>query len=293
MNKNNNLIIPFTICDDFVRGRIIKLDSELSEIISQNNYPEPVNRVLAEMLLISAMLGSQFKEEIILSIQLQDSEFLKYVIVDYRSPGLVRGYAQLDNQVDYTKVKYTDLIRDSILSVTIDRKLTNSQRYQGIIKIEADSLAKAMEEYFFQSEQIKTSIKLSFGNLLIPGKKKLFCGGGIMIQQMPDDVDQQHWQEAQIFFNTIYEDELIDPEILVEKLLYSLYHELGVKIFDYIAIEHKCNCSREKAENIILSIGKDEAMNSLIRDVIEIDCQFCNKSQKFTIEDIENLYNKE
>lgn len=286
----NNLVIPFTICNDFIRGRFIKLDTELNEILIQNNYPEPINRILAEMLLITAMLGTQFKEDIILSIQLQNKNLFKYIIVDFQSPNHIRGYAQLNTEINYENKAYENLIKDSILSVTIDKKIYSNQRYQGIVEVKENSLSKAVEDYFYQSEQIKTSIKLSFGNYIIPGKEKVFCGGGILIQQMPDDIENTHWNEAQIYLNTVRDHELIDPNLTPEKFLYSLYHEVGIKIYDYIPITYKCRCSKEKAEEILTSLGKDEALSIIVNDSVEISCQFCNKAQKFTAKDIEKLF---
>ena len=239
---------------------------------------------------MAAIIGSQFKEEIILSIQLQNSDYLKYIIVDYQSPSSIRGYAQLNDEINYKNKTYPDLIKNTLLSVTIDRQSTHNQRYQGIVEVTEDNLSKAMEDYFYQSEQIKTSIKLSFGSFIKPGEKKIFCGGGIMIQQMPDDFNNQNWQEAQIFFNTIRDDELIDPNISTEQLLYSVYHEVGVKAFDYLSITHKCRCSKNKAKEILFLIGKEEALSLLIDDEVEINCQFCNKSQKFSSENIQKIF---
>lgn len=286
----SNVIIPFTICDNSIKGRIIKLDTEIDKILSQHKYPEPIERILAELILVSSIVASQFKDEITLSIQFQSEGAVKYIIADYQSPGLIRGYAQFQKDIDYSKKTYQDILNKGFLSVTLDRKLYNTQRYQGVVDVDNMTVSEAVEKYFYQSEQIQTSIKLSVGTLILPENKRKICAGGIMIQRLPGDDD--HWHEANIYFNTIRDDELIDPNLSLEQLLYSLYHEVGVKIYDYVPILNKCRCSREKAEQILLSIGKKEALSLISENKIEISCQFCNNSQIFTTKEVVNLFSE-
>lgn len=292
-NMSNNEIIPFTILNNAVRGRIIKLDNELNKILNQHHYPDPINKILTELLIASAIIGSQFKEEIILSVQLQSEHAVKYVIADFQSPNQIRGYAQFDNKLDYSNISYEDIISNGIIIVTIDRILHNNQRYQGIIEISNLSITKSIEKYFAQSEQIKTLFKIAVGNYITPGSETLFCAGGIMIQKLPsrnDGDDDENWREAQAYFATIKDHELIDPELSSEKLLYSLYHEVEVKVYDYLPIINKCRCSRKKAEEVLVSLGKKEVSSLLVENLIEINCQFCNQSQKFSSEDVKEMF---
>lgn len=287
----NNIIIPFTICDNAIKGRIIKLDTELDNILAQHNYPEPVARILSELLMVASIIGSQFKEEITLSVQFQtNNSSVKYIIADYQSPNQVRGYAQFNEGLDPNSESYQDILDKGFLSVTIDRKLYSTQRYQGIVETVNMTIAQAVEKYFYQSEQIKTSLKLAVGNIIVPGSKEISCGGGIMIQKLPGDDDP--WNDAQAYFATIRDDELLDPSLPLEELLYSLYHEVGVTIYDYSPIVNKCRCSKEKAEKVLLSIGSKDALELLADNKLEINCQFCNKSQVFTEEDINKVFSQ-
>ena len=291
----NNVVIPFTVADDRVRGRIVKFDSELNKILKQHQYPEPISRILAELLMVSSMIGSQFKEEVTLSVQFQSDHAVKYIVADYQSPNQIRGYAQFDDKLDYAVESYKKIINDGVLVVTIDRKLRNSQRYQGIVEINSNNISEAIEKYFYQSEQIKTSIKLAVGNFTFAGEKETFCAGGIMVQKLPsddsdDDSDNDPWLDAQAYFNTIRDDELLDPTLSSESLLYSLYHEVGVKIYDYFPIVNQCRCSREKAEQVLSSLGEEEVTSLFVDDEIEINCQFCSKSQKFSPSDVKKLF---
>jgi molecular chaperone Hsp33 len=286
----NNLIIPFTICDTAIKGRIIKLDTELDKILSQHNYPAPIERILSELLMVASIIGSQFKEEITLSVQFQSNDSsVKYIIADYQSPNQIRGYAQFNNLLPALE-SYQDILNKGFLSVTIDRKLYNNQRYQGIVETTNMTIAQAVEKYFYQSEQIKTSLKLAVGNIIVPGGKEISCAGGIMIQKLPGD--DEPWNDAQAYFITIRDDELLDPSLSLEDLLYSLYHEVGVTIYDYVPIINKCRCSKQKAEQVLLSIGNKDALSLLVDDKLEVNCQFCNESQVFVEKDIKKIFSK-
>lgn len=287
----NNIIVPFTICDNTVKGRIIKLDTELDKVLDHHNYPDSVARILSELVLVASIIGSQFKDEITLSVQFQSNDSsVKYIIADYQSPNQIRGYAQFNEDVDQNSESYQEILNKGFLSVTIDRKLYNSQRYQGIVETVNMTISQAVEKYFYQSEQIKTSLKLAVGNIIVPGSKEISCAGGIMIQKLPGD--DEPWNDAQAYFTTIRDDELLDPNLSLEDLLYSLYHEVGVTIYDYTPIVNKCRCSKEKAEKVLLSIGSKDAFELLTDNKLEINCQFCNKSKVFTEKDLKEIFSQ-
>lgn len=281
----NNSITPFTTCDNFVRGWIIKLDTELNKILIQHNYPPLINRILSEMILVASLIGSQFKEEIILTVQLQAKKYFKYITVDFEGPGNIRAYAALDDEFDLSEKNYQDLVHKNILLITIDRRANKNQRYQGIIDIKNYSICSAIEHYFTQSEQIKTSIKLAYGTE-ISNNMKHDCAGGIMIQQIPGDLDDENWNLANIYFSTLRDDELIDPKISSENLLYSLYHEVNVYTYGKINIQQKCRCSKEKMLNLLSSFSSDQLQSMIVGDSIEITCQFCNSSIKISNEEL-------
>ena len=286
----NNIIVPFTICGDTVKGRMVKLDDHLNVILNQHKYPDLIAKILGELLMVAAIIGSQFKDSVILTVQLQTEGKIKYIVADYQSPGQIRGYAQFDKEEDYSQESYQNIIGNAFITVTIDRPLYNNQRYQGIIETNNMTISAAMEKYFYQSEQINTLLKLAVGKIIIPGKKETWCGGGIMIQKLPDDDSEDLWIDAQAYFLTIRDDELFDPTLSLEKFLYSVYHEVDIKIYDYLPIVNQCRCSREKAEQAILSIGLEDAMSLLINEKISVDCQFCNKSQDFFLADLKKLF---
>jgi molecular chaperone Hsp33 len=289
MDKNN-IVIPFTVCDAEVKGRIVRLDQELDLILKQHQYPEVIAKILGELLVVVSMIASQFKDNITFSVQLRTEGKIKYIVADYKSPGDVRGYASFNEEDDFKDESYQSLVQDALLVVTLDQNNKSNQRYQGMVEVGNKSISEAMEEYFSQSEQIETSFKIAVGNIMVPGKQQAWCAGGIMIQEMPKDKHENAWDEAQIFFKTVKDHELLDSQLSIESLLYSLYHELNIKIYEDIEITHKCRCSRDKVEEVIKSFGLDEAISLLIDGKMSVNCQFCNISQEFSENEINKIF---
>lgn len=284
----NNIIIPFTLKNAEVKGRIIRLENELDIILNQHQYPDQIAKILGELLMVASLIGSQFKDDILLTIQLQIKDTNQYVVADFQSPGMIRGYANFD-KIDENQ-SYSDIISNSLLMVTVDQK--NNHRYQGVVEIKNNNIAQAIEEYFYQSEQINTSIKLSIGKILLPEKHETWCGGGIIVQKLPLKGEETSWEEAQLYFSTIRDDELLDSNLSLENLLYSVYNQMDVTIYEQLPIIHKCRCSRERVEQVIESLGYEEANSILIDDRISVSCQFCNKSQDFLQTDLDRIFNK-
>jgi molecular chaperone Hsp33 len=285
----SNFVLPFILAGDTIKGRVIKFDTELDKILHDHNYPEPVSRILAELVMVSALIGTQFKEEIILSVQLKSDYAVKYAIVDFQFPNQIRGYAKFDQYIAYDDNTYQKVLNNNaFLTITIDRQSFNTQRYQGIIEVNNLNISEAVGKYFNQSEQIKTLVKLTTGTLIVSGGKKITCAGGVMIQKLPDN--EELWEDASAYFATIKDDELLDPSLTTDDLLYSLFHEMGVKVYDKLNLINKCRCSPEKAKNVIISLGKKEIISLLNDDKLDINCQFCNQSQIFTRDEIEVLF---
>ena len=286
---NKNILIPFTILDNAVKGRIIRLDDELDIILKQHQYPEIIANILGELLLVTAMMGSLFKDEILLTIQLQSEAAIKYIVADFESPGHIRGYANFDEDVDWTQESYQTALSKAFLVVTVDHKSKKNNRYQGIVDVNNMSISKAVEQYFYQSEQIKTSIKLAIGKITTLEKKDSWCAGGIMIQKLPAEDDEELWDNAQAYFQTIRDHELLDQSLSIEKLLYSLYHESNVTIFEHMPISHQCRCTRKRVKQIISSLSFENAMSLVENDQISVACKFCNKSEVFSLEEVKEF----
>ncbi len=280
MGNIMDLIVPFSLADVQVKGRIIKLDKVLEKAISNHNYPNSIIEIIAEMLMVASLMGSQFKTAVILTIELQDREFGQHVIVDYQSPGCVRSYTKYNEN-------YQNICNNALLIITIDQKI--SHRYQGIVEIEKGSIQHSIQKYFQQSEQIETALLLQVAKIITTHNHSSWCSGGIIIQKVTES-SQSAWDEAKLFLKTLSTDEIVNPALPINQLLYSLYNEMKIVVYETIEIDYKCRCSKEKIKNVLYSLGQEEALNSVINDLLTVKCEFCNTDYHFTKDDICNLF---
>lgn len=268
----HNYILPFTIYSHQIRGSIIKLDTVLDSILANHNYDELTSRTLINMLLAVSLLGAQFKDQITLSIELRGKENSGYIITDFQYPRFIRGFSNLNTQSLNEN--------EFFLSITIDYQ---GNRYQGIVEVENLDIEKAIKKYFSQSEQVKTCLKISNWKF-----DDSWFGSAMMIQSLPSSSfeDEENWMEAEILFNTIKKEELVDPQIEPKKLIHNLFHESIIHVFETKNIEYKCRCSREKSLDILKTIKSSELDSLSIEGKISVDCQFCNKSHVFSKSEI-------
>jgi molecular chaperone Hsp33 len=285
---------PFIINDTNLRGTLVRLDSTLNEILTKHDYPEPVSRLLGEVLLLVSMLGETLKFEGIITIQIKSDGPIEFLVADYATGGKIRGYASIDAE-KYAALpaglpeeqQFKALIGEGYFAITLDQG-ADMQRYQGVVPLEGGSISELAETYFSQSEQLQTALNIKVGQQLKEGVMQ-WCGGGIMLQRLPETIPtleaEDVWEKAKIFLATIQIDELIDPLLKPETLLYRLFHEDGVWVYDPRHLIHQCRCSRQRAENILVNLTPEERESMLVGDEIIVTCQFCNKEEVFTESD--------
>lgn len=306
-------VIPFQVEGLDVRGRAVQLGPMLDQILTRHTYPEPVAQLLAEGIVLTVLLGTSLKFEGRLILQTKGDGPVELLVVDFRAPASVRAYAQfnqgkLDQAIKDGSSLPHQLLGKGVLAFTIDQGV-NMQRYQGIVEMKGDTLSQMAESYFKQSEQIPTSIKLSVAELIAKdeeGKSEhQWRAGGILIQflphasdrmsqadlpggDLPDGAEEETadeddaWTEAKVLVETVSASELTDPQVGSERLLYRLFHERGVRIFDAGAVCDECSCSRDHLFGVLSRMDKEELVDTFTDGKIEIVCEFCSTQHKFT-----------
>ncbi len=305
----NDLILPFQVNQLGCRGRIVRLSESVTDILDRHDYPQPVARLLAEALALTALLGGALKFEGKLSLQTKSNGPIDMLVVDYTSTGTLRAYAHFDADaiVDHdvsVENGTASLLGEGHLALTIDQgKFT--ERYQGVVPLSNTSLSEAAHTYFMQSEQIPTNIYLAAGLLVSNGPQgavNSWQAGGMMIQYLPDtggtplhkdlpsgdeaeDVTERQeddrWTRARALMNTIEDHELLDPTLSLERLVYRFFHEDGVRVFEPIPLKRGCQCSTEKVEQMLNQFKADD-INAMIKDgSIEVTCEFCSQNYTF------------
>ncbi|EJL21777.1 Hsp33 family molecular chaperone HslO [Novosphingobium sp. AP12] len=280
-------VLAFTVPARHARGRMVRLGPVLETVLSAHDYPRAVKHVLAEALVLTALMGSLLKEDgAQITFQAQaEGGAVDLLVCDYRG-GEVRGYLRHDPE----KVAALEddcsletIFGTGYLAITFDLAVTG-ERYQGVVPLEGASLAHACENYFAQSEQVPTLIRIA-----VRSNGTRCVAGGLLVQHFPDGEegkerlhaqdDHPDWEHVAILAASVQEAELVDPVLNLEQLLWRLFHEEEeVRVEPLAPLERGCRCSVEHYLGILSSFPEDQKAEMRDDDgTIPVDCAFCSK----------------
>lgn len=294
---NDNHVSVFQLDGQPVRGRAVHLGDALDAALGGDRYPPLVARLLGEAMMIGAIVARalKFKGRLVVQCHGTNDGAVSLLMADCTTDGHIRGYARWDAdqlkmiQLDNRNPGARALLGGGTFSMTIDQG-PDMDQYQGIAAIDGDSLAQCAEHYFRQSEQIPTRIRLACGQVQTPGEDATWRGGGVMIQRVAGDATRgsadDAWETAKALFETITDEELIDPDLSQNALLYRLFHETGVRLIESAPIEAKCRCSYERLQGTLKSFDRKTLEDMADDGVITADCEFCQSSYEFKLENI-------
>jgi molecular chaperone Hsp33 len=283
----DDLAAPFQIEGEPVRGRLVRLGPAIDEILSGHDYPEAVANLLGETCALAALVGSNLKFDGRLIVQAQGSGPVRYVVADYDTSGSLRGYCRFDPDAvaeagkGFVRPGARTLLGEGVFIMTVDQG-PDMDRYQGVTAIEGETLALCAEQYFAQSEQTPTRVRLAVGQA-DQGEGLRWRAGGILIQNVAEDdargPTQEAWRRTQAFFETIGEDELIDPTVSAETLLFRLFHEDGVRVFEAKPLQALCRCSQDRIVGVLTSFDAAERADMVEDDgKIHVTCEYCSRT---------------
>ncbi len=278
------------IHDAPVRGRIVRLEDAVDTIVARHRYPPVVGELLAETLVVAAMLASNLKTEGVLTIQMQSKGPVRLLVVDAAHGGNLRGYAGFDAErlSDEPRQPLPRLFEDGCLAITLDPG-EGGQRYQGVVPLEGGSITETVQHYFTQSQQLQARFHVAIGTREEPGKERpQWIASGIYIERMPEDIGEQPgdaWMRVQALLNTLSDAELLDSQLPLHDVLYRLFHEDGVWVYDPVELNAACRCSRAKIAETLQSMPPPSREEMAEDGTIEARCQFCNQAYRFTLED--------
>ena len=303
-------VVPFRVETLDVRGRAVQMGPALNRILGRHDYPDPVSRLLGEIIVFTVLLGTSLKFDGRLIVQTQSDGPAGLIVADYASPDRIRAYARFDERQIANSEKDGDvstarLLGKGVLALTIDQG-SHTQRYQGVVQLNETSLEEAAGTYFRQSEQIPTEIRLSVAKLVragADGTVEQWRAGGLISQFLPDsrerirqidlpggndEIDrlneQAHddaWRELVALVETIEPSELLDPTVGSERLLYRLFHERGVMVFEGVTVSDQCSCSRDRIAEIISGFTSEEIDDCIGDERILVNCEFCSTGYNF------------
>lgn len=282
----DDFVAAFQIENQPVRGRVVRLGAAVDEILTRHDYPEPVANLLGEACALAALVGASLKFEGRLIVQAQGDGPVAFVVVDYDTEGALRGYCRYDADrvaevsKGFARPGARTLLGDGVFIMTVDQG-PDMDRYQGVTAIEGETLALCAEQYFAQSEQTPTRVRLAVGQVQTDAAPT-WRAGGVILQNIAGDAargeTEDAWETAQALFQTLGEDELIDPTILSETLLWRLFHEDGVRVFEAKPLRAFCRCSHERIVSVLKSFPAEEREGMVEADGrIRVTCEYCSR----------------
>ncbi len=279
-------LLGFTLPARNARGRVVRLDGLCDAVLSAHNYPAPIKHLLAEALVIGALMGGLLKGEgAQMTMQAQTKGGpVRLLVCDYRD-GQMRGYADFDASAlsDLgVNPSLSALFGKGYLAITFETD--KGQRYQGIVPLEGETLAKACEAYFVQSEQIPTQVSVA-----IQSSDQGCVAAGFLVQHLADGeegrerlhvrLDHQDWEHVAVIAGTMGHEELVDPSLSMEALVWRLFHEeKEVRIQPGARLSKGCRCTSEHYETLVsrFPANEQDAMRNE-KGAIVVDCAFCSR----------------
>ncbi len=285
----NNHVIPFQLGNNTIRGNIVRLQTVVSQIVKRHEYPTNVESLFADILTITACLGSRMKHDGVFTIQAKGTGDVNTLFSDITSDGFLRGYVGLCSDFTNKETNLNSLMGSGHVSFTLDQG-KHTKRYQGIVSIEEPSMSKLSELYFNNSEQLETKfLTFNYYDINESNRKKLFSAGLIMLQKMPDknifdeETNEEVWQNSLNFLSTLGKEEFLSINITSEEILYRLFNELEIKVYNKIIIKDQCRCSEEKIKIAIKNLSKKELKEIADKDGnVKVVCEFCKTERMFS-----------
>lgn len=306
----DDTVLPFQLDRSNIRGRVARLDTTLNQVLEQHDYPAPVEAMVAEMALLTALIGQTIKLRWKLSLQVRSDGPIRLIATDFLAPetegepARIRAYASYDDERVDPEADAFSQVGSGYFAILIDQG-ADMAPYQGITPLTGESLRACAEAYFAQSEQLPTSFMLSYGRAQEPGQAEGWRAGGVMLQVMPEssleakdapsgedgllsaedlmEPDKaEDWARANILLQTADAMELIGPHVAPTDLLVRLFHEERPRVFDAMPVGFGCTCSEDRVrQSLSIYSAKDIAHMTTDEGRVTADCQFCGAHYDF------------
>ena len=264
-----------------LRGVHVALEQVWQHIVSQKNYPAPIAKALGELLAAGALLAANLKFDGTFILQVQGTGVLKLLVAEATSEQTCRGTARYDDSVGIAEdASLQDLIGEQGQFV-LTLQPSQGEMWQGIVGLQGDSIAQMLANYLAQSEQLDSDLILAADE---------HRAVGMMVQRLAgQEMAREDWQYVESLLQTVSRDELLQTD--ANTLLYRLFHEQEVRVFEPENMEFACTCSQEKVGNMLLLLGGQEVGQILLEQgSVEIACDFCQQKYVFDEDDVKTLF---
>lgn len=266
-----------------VRGELVTVSETWKQILENHNYPLQVKTLLGELLVATSLLTATLKFAGDITVQLQGDGPMSLAVINGNNQQQMRGVARVQGDIPENADLKT-LVGNGYLVITISPE--EGERYQGVVGLEGDTLAACLEDYFMRSEQLPTRLFIRTGE--VDGQP---AAGGMLLQVLPaQDAQTNDFEHLATLTETIKAEELFT--LSATDVLWRLYHEEEVTVYDPQDVEFKCTCSRERCAGALKTLP-DEEIDSIMGEDGEIDmhCDYCGTHYVFNSMDIAEIRN--
>ena len=305
-------VLPFTVPALDLRGRVVHLGPSLDAILGRHAYPPAVCRLLAEAIALASLLATSVKFDGRFILQTRSDGPVSLLVVDFQTPDGIRAYASFDADgvaaaVEAGRASPADLLGRGHLAMTIDQG-AHTTPWQGVVALDGIGLEEVAHEWFVRSEQIPTRVRLAVAEMLTRDAghepRHTWRAGGLMVQFLPESEERvkqrdlhpgdapegteahevaidDAWAEAEALVATIEDVELTDPEVSAERLLYRLFHERGVHVFEPTKLVERCRCSQERVAAMLGQFTAEQVDDMSVDGAVVVTCDFCSTHYRF------------
>jgi molecular chaperone Hsp33 len=265
-----------------VRGEIVRLDATWRAVLERRDYPEPLKKLLGEMVAAGALLSATLKFDGALIMQMQGEGPVRLLVVEVTSEHTLRATAKWEGEIESSGIRA--LLGDGKFVITIAPE-SGKQAYQGVVSLDGDTVSEVLEHYMAKSEQLDTRLWLA------SDESK---AGGMLLQRLPDhpEYDEDAWNRATTIGETITSKELLT--LSARDIIHRLYHQEDIRLFDERPTAFRCSCTRERVTAMLRLLGREEVQSILAeRGHVEVGCEFCGRQYEFDPVDAEQVFASE
>ena len=295
--KHKDLVRRFSFVNEPIRGQLVTLDASWQEIINRSEAGEYARTMLGHALAAVSLIASTLKFDGSITLQIKGNGPVNLLVVEATSARTIRGVVR-QSQAEFDEtLALIDIFGADKMVITINSG--KGRPYQGIVPLTGQNLSEALVGYFEHSEQLQTHLWLA---------ADANSAAGMLIQKMPpksdnltgpdnltgsNDYKESHDEDA--WSRVIQLSETIKPEELLEldseTIVYRLFHEEDVKIFEEQQVSFHCSCTRSRTDAMLVTLGKTEIKQVLAEEgEISIQCEFCNEVYRYDAIDVEKLF---
>lgn len=289
-----DVLRPFQLETSQLRGRLVRLGEAVDAVLKAHAYPRPVSDLLGELLVLAGGLAGGLKFAGRFSLQIRGEGPVRLMVADVTNDGQMRGYASFTAEAIGDGSGFTELVGEGLLALTVDQTAAGGETYQGIVQLDGRSLQDSMLAYFQQSEQVPTAIRSAVG---FDETARSWRAAAVIVQAMPGEgavtaaEREDDWRRTMLLLETLSDEELLDPGLAPDTLLFRLFHEDGVRVFDSLDLAFGCSCDDARVAAMLKQFARDEvlAMQDETGKVV-VTCEFCSRVYRFTGDDVAALF---